>query len=309
MFSCSGSGVRTAPAHCFLLGSPPGSRLSSELSLARRRLGLRVTRWFLRALHALASFLLAQGIALSERKSSPSRVEPPGKCSSLPCAPDGGGGGPETKGHGQESRRDPDLRAEAGEVRFITEGLGDPETHQGAAPVHRGAAGDLYLRGPCGEARVSLQRSWVREGGGSTQGSRQEARFPFCSWGRSCHCCPGTEGGRKHRRRPGLREWGCGDFAPRSPSAAHPGDPRPSGTWDMGRSSDPSVAPITATRAGGIPGRAPWGPRRAWVRAPGAPPRPLLLPEPGAGSRRLSTGRGVQGAPGRPLPGAGGWGG
>ena len=124
MFSCSGSGVRTAPAHCFLLGSPPGSRLSSELSLARRRLGLRVTRWFLRALHALASFLLAQGIALSERKSSPSRVEPPGKCSSLPCAPDGGGGGPETEGHGQESRRDPDLRAEAGEVRFITEGLG-----------------------------------------------------------------------------------------------------------------------------------------------------------------------------------------
>ena len=309
MFSCSGSGVRTAPAHCFLLGSPPGSRLSSELSLARRRLGLRVTRWFLRALHALASFLLAQGIALSERKSSPSRVEPPGKCSSLPCAPDGGGGGPETKGHGQESRRDPDLRAEAGEVRFITEGLGDPETHQGAAPVHRGAAGDLYLRGPYGEARVSLQRSWVREGGGSTQGSREEARFPFCSWGRSCHGCPGTEGGRKHRRRPGLREWGCGDFAPRSPSAAHPGDPRPSGTWDMGRSSDPSVAPITATRAGGIPGRAPWGPRRAWVRAPGAPPRPLLLPEPGAGSRRLSTGRGVQGAPGRPLPGAGGWGG
>lgn len=77
-----GSGSLPGPSSVFVLGlrrsqgsgalfssrQYPRWRLSSDLSLARRRRGLRVTRWFLRALHALASFLLAQGIALSERK-------------------------------------------------------------------------------------------------------------------------------------------------------------------------------------------------------------------------------------------------
>uniref|UniRef100_A0A8I3RWH0 Diacylglycerol kinase n=2 Tax=Canis lupus familiaris TaxID=9615 RepID=A0A8I3RWH0_CANLF len=67
-------------------------------------------------------------------KSSRSGVEPPGKCSALPCAPDGGGGGPAAKPRGREGAEDPSPEAGARE---------EPERMAGAGGQHHppGAAG------------------------------------------------------------------------------------------------------------------------------------------------------------------------
>lgn len=133
-------------------------------------------------------------------------------------------------------------------------------------------------------------------GGGSTQGSREEARFPFYSRGRSCRCCSGTEGGSLATAGPA--GMGCGGFASPPPSRPSWG---PQTLGEVGGCPNPSVAPILSTRAGCIPGQEPCNIPRlgalashwAWVRVPCAPPRSPLRRERSAGSWRAPAAGGV----------------
>lgn len=161
-------------------------------------------------------------------KSSQSGVEPPGKCSSLPCAPDGGGGGPETKHHGRESWKDPNREAEAGEVRFIRDALRGLETDRGQRPSIWGAEGTFIQRELCGEAQGSGGilglgggRVYPRESGGSS-------RFPFYCRGRSCPSCAWAEGGSSATAR--LAGLGCWGFRPPPPPRPSWG-PQARGKW------------------------------------------------------------------------------
>lgn len=122
---------------------------------------------FRRSLHALLSFLLAKGNRSFWTKSSQSGAEPPGKCSSLPCAPDGGG--PKTKHHSRGGRKDPNSLAEVGEVRSsqLCRGSGDPE--------HIPGRGNFYLAGRVPQG-PSVWRFGVQ---GCTPGRRRKPYIPF----------------------------------------------------------------------------------------------------------------------------------
>uniref|UniRef100_A0A8C0T3C6 Diacylglycerol kinase n=5 Tax=Canis lupus TaxID=9612 RepID=A0A8C0T3C6_CANLF len=221
-------------------------------------------------------------------KSSRSGVEPPGKCSALPCAPDGGGGGPAAKPRGREGAEDPSPEAGAREVRSAR----DARRARGTGGAGAGGRGPGVVWGReglvlCGQARGSGGVVGGGGGAGCTKEVGGKLRGPLSLQPRGEH-------GRRPARGARPRRFVTPHPAPR---------PRPSGLRPLPLRRSRPLHPRRSCSGCGARGQ-PEAARAGVPSARGAPLRPPPGPEPRRGAERPQPGARL--APPRPLPGAAG---